>query len=177
LSLHRALCSMADWESHAKVVSTKAEAFWVLFLAWLVPGAGHLWLGRRKKASLLAPIIVVTFLLGIILHGKLYRFEPGLSGSETLINFLTSIGGIGGGLLFFIATGLGAATGDLASPTYEIGVTFLLAAGLLNFLVAFDAYRCAVGYDYDAAEMARRLAKEQRRSKRAKKAAKAESTR
>ena len=162
---------MSDWEASAKVVSSKVQAFGVLLIAWLVPGAGHLCLGRKKKAALLASIIIVTFFLGVYLDGRLYRFEKGQCPSETLINTLGALAGLGNGILSFLAFAFGFSEGKLEESSFDIGVTFLLSAGLFNILTTIDAYRCAIGYDYDAAEVARRAAKAERKAKkRAKKA-------
>jgi len=166
---------MKDWEAaSARVVSNKAAAAGVFLLAILVPGAGHLYLRRRKKALLLASIIIVTFVLGVHLQGKLFTFEKGQSGSETLINSIGSLAGLGSGILYFIAVGFGLAKGQIDQPTFEIGITFLLSAGLFNILAAVDAYRCSIGYDYDAAEAARLQAQKE---KKAKKRARKESSR
>lgn len=165
---------MSDWESSAKVVSSKSAALGILVLAWLIPGAGHLVLGRKKKAALLASIVILTFVLGVALQGKLYGFEEGQSGSETLINYLGSLAGLGNGMLYILESILGFAKGDLEHATSEIGIAFLLSAGLFNILTTVDAYRCAIGYDYDAAEAAR---KKERDEKKARKKAKAEQRR
>jgi len=156
-----------DWEAaSARFVSSKAAAAGVFFLAILVPGAGHLYLRRRKKALLLASIIVVTFVLGVHLEGKLFAFEKGQSGSETLINYIGSLAGLGNGILYLVAIGFGLAKGQIDQPTFEIGITFLLSAGLFNILAAVDAYRCSIGYDYDAAEAARLQARGEKKAKR-----------
>ena len=164
---------MKDWEASARIVSSKAAATGVFFLALLVPGAGHFFLGRRKKAVLLAAVIVLTFILGVCLDGKLYSFEKGQSGSETLINYIGALAGLGNGILYILGVGLGFADGRIEERTFEIGVTFLLSAGLFNILAAVDAYRCSIGYDYDAAESARLEAREEKKArKRAKRSSK-----
>ena len=40
------------------------------FLAWLIPGLGHLYQGRRAKAALLFVCIMGTFLYGCYLGGS-----------------------------------------------------------------------------------------------------------
>ncbi len=40
--------------------------------AWLVPGAGHLVLGKRGRALLFFLTIIGAFVLGLILNGHLY---------------------------------------------------------------------------------------------------------
>ncbi len=156
---------MKDWEAGARLASSKIAALGVLFLALLIPGAGHLYLRRKKKAIILATIIVVTFFLGIYLDGKLYGFEKGQSGSETLINYIGALAGLGNGILYILAMIFGFANGQIEKRTFELGVTFLLSAGLFNILAAADAYRCSVGYDYDAAEAARLAARSKKKAR------------
>ena len=157
---------MKDWETSARVMSSRAAAMGLFVLALLLPGAGHLALGRKKKAVLLATVIVFTFILGVCLDGKLYSFEKGQSGSETLINYIGALAGLGNGILYILGVGLGFANGHIEERTFEIGVTLLLSAGLFNILAAVDAYRCSIGYDYDAAEAARLEARDAKKARR-----------
>ncbi|MBN1593397.1 MAG: hypothetical protein JW941_09165 [Candidatus Coatesbacteria bacterium] len=167
---------MKDWEgATARTASSKAGALFVLILGLLVPGGGHIYLGRRKKAAVLATIIIVTFFLGIYLNGRLYGFEQGQSGSETLINYIGALGGLGNGILYILAKASGFGEGNIEDKTFELGVAFLLSSGLFNILAAADAYRCSVGYDYDAAEEARIAEKEKRKSEKKARAAKRQS--
>ena len=46
-------------------------------LAWLVPGLGHFWLGRRKTAAAFALLVAATFLAGLSFQGRLYSIEAG----------------------------------------------------------------------------------------------------
>ena len=51
---------------------------WIaMALAWLVPGLGHLYLGRRRTAAAFAVIVALTFLAGLSFQGRLYSVEPG----------------------------------------------------------------------------------------------------
>ena len=59
------------------------------------------------------------------------------------------IANLGTGILFIICWLLGIGFGDdpvqAARVTYEYGNTFLLIAGLLNYLVMLDAFDIAAG--------------------------------
>jgi hypothetical protein len=44
-----------------------------------------------------------------------------------------------------LAAMAGAGAGDVVAATYDYGNTFLIASGLLNVLVFFDAYDLARG--------------------------------
>ena len=44
-----------------------------------------------------------------------------------------------------LARAVGAGAGEVTATTYEYGNTFLIVAGLLNFLVILDAFDIAKG--------------------------------
>lgn len=108
--------------------------------AWLIPGAGHLWLGRRAKGLVFLLALPAMFVLGLALDGRLFPFEP----AQPLVA-LAAIADIGIGLPYFIAKGLNLGGGNVVAVTYEYGNTFVIVAGLLNLLVACDAWDIAIG--------------------------------
>jgi len=108
--------------------------------SWAIPGAGHLWLGRRSKGLIFLVALPVMFAIGLGLHGRLFPFDL----SEPLVA-LAAVADVGIGLTYFIAAALGFGTGDVRAITYEYGNAFLIVAGLLNLLVVIDAYDVAMG--------------------------------
>jgi hypothetical protein len=108
--------------------------------AWLVPGLGHLMLGRPRRALTFFVIVTGLFVLGLALHGELFPLETG----EPL-TFLAGLAEIGTGLPFFAAKLLGVGAGEVTAVTYEYGYTFCIVAGLLNMLIMLDAYDIALG--------------------------------
>lgn len=108
--------------------------------AWLVPGAGHLYLGRRQKAVVFFVALLTMFGLGLLLEGRIFPFEL----SEPLVA-LAAVADIGLGLPWMVARLAGAGAGTVTAITYEYGNTFLIVAGLLNFLVVLDAFDIAMG--------------------------------
>lgn len=108
--------------------------------AWLVPGLGHVMLGRTRRALTFFVIVAVMFTLGLYLHGELFP----LNKSEPL-TFLAGLAEIGVGLPFFAAKLLGMGSGEVTARSYEYGYTFCIVAGLLNMLIMLDAYDIAVG--------------------------------
>ncbi len=108
--------------------------------AWLVPGAGHYWLGRRLKALLFFAALVAMFIVGLMLEGRLFPFES----SEPLV-FLEAVANIGLGGPWILARMVDAGQGTVTAVTYEYGNAYLLVAGLLNFLVILDAVDIAKG--------------------------------
>ena len=107
--------------------------------AWAVPGAGHLWLGRRKGLIFLI-VLPVMFALGLMLHGRIFPVEV----SQPLVA-LAALANMGIGIPYFLARTMGYGAGDVIAVTYEYGNTFLIVAGLLNVLVMVDAFDIAMG--------------------------------
>jgi hypothetical protein len=58
---------------------------------------------------------------------------------------LEALADLGVGLPYFVARALGYGAGSVIAVTYEYGNTFLVVAGLLNTLVAIDAYDISMG--------------------------------
>jgi hypothetical protein len=112
-------------------------------LGYLVPGAGHLYLGRRGRAWIFLGAIGALFVLGVSMDARL---ELHLSLDDPLA-FLLSLAQIGAGSLYWLARmlGYGCEVDAVKSPTFEYGNTFTAVAGLLNALVILDAYDIAVG--------------------------------
>jgi hypothetical protein len=119
------------------------QSGWLVLLclaSWAVPGAGHLWLGRRSKGLVFLLALPLMFAIGLAIHGCLFPFNL----SEWLVA-LAAVADVGIGVPYFIATALGYGAGEVRSVTYEYGNAFLIVAGLLNLLVVIDAYDIALG--------------------------------
>jgi len=120
---------------------TQTSGLVLLSLAsWAIPGAGHLWLGRRSKGLIFLIALPVMFALGLKLQGRLFPFDM----SEPLVG-LAALADLGIGVTYFIAGALGYGSGDVRAVTYEYGNAFLIVAGLLNLLVVIDACDVAMG--------------------------------
>jgi hypothetical protein len=121
----------------------ETQTGWLVLLclaAWAVPGAGHLWLGRRSKGLIFLLALPLMFALGLALKGRLFPFDL----SEWLVA-LAAVADVGIGLPYFVAKALGYGEGAVRAVTYEYGNAFLIVAGLLNLLVVIDAYDVALG--------------------------------
>jgi hypothetical protein len=112
----------------------------VCALAWLIPGAGHLLQGRREKGLVFLAALPLMFGIGLWLQGRLFPLEL----SDPLV-FLGAIANRGIGAPYLIAWLMDAGAGTVIAAAYEYGNTFLMTAGLLNFLVILDAFDIAVG--------------------------------
>ncbi len=117
-----------------------ASAPLVCAAAWALPGAGHLLLGRRRTGLILLAALPLMFAIGLALHGRLFPFDTG----QPLVT-LQALAELGMGVPYLCARLLGWAEGRVVAETYEHGNTFLVVAGLLNVLVALDAYDIARG--------------------------------
>lgn len=109
-------------------------------LAWAIPGAGHLWLGRSRTGGILLVALPLMYGIGLWLDGQIFGFDP----SQPLAA-LSALADVAIGVPYFVAGFLGLGEGRVVAATYEYGNTFLVVAGLLNALVVIDAYDIAVG--------------------------------
>lgn len=112
----------------------------VCLAAWALPGAAHFWLGRRQKAAVFFVALAAMFATGLFLKGRLFPFDL----SEPLVA-LAAVANAGMGLPWIAALTMDAGKGVVTAVSYEYGNTFLIVAGLLNFLVVLDAFDVAVG--------------------------------
>jgi len=131
-------------------------------LAWLMPGAGHLYLGKRGKAGIFFVVILLTFTAGIAMNGRVY-----LAGSDQPLSFLATFANAGLGPLDLVARNasydriiyfmpdprnralytdiMDRMRRKILSPTHEYGTTFILTASLMNILLILDAFDIGIG--------------------------------
>jgi hypothetical protein len=124
----------------ARPVAEPGTLALICLAAWMVPGAGHFWVGRKQKGFVFLIALTAMFVSGLLLKGRLFPFEL----SEPLVA-LAFIANAGLGLPWVLARSLGLAAGTVTAVTWEYGNCFLIVAGLLNFLVILDAYDIAAG--------------------------------
>jgi hypothetical protein len=113
-------------------------AYLAVVLAWLLPGAGHVFLGRRARGLAFFVIVLASLALGWALQGELYRDigQP--------LSTLAALACAGMGLPYFLLLGVGY-TGNVDAAGYEYGKAFILTAGLMNILLILDAWDIARG--------------------------------
>ena len=124
----------------AAPTTDSGQAWLVCLAAWVVPGAGHLWLGRVRQGVIFLVTLPLMFAIGFWLEGRIFPFEP----SEPLVA-LASLADLGIGAVYLVARATGLGAGNVVATTYEYGNSFLIVAGLLNALVVIDAYDIALG--------------------------------
>ena len=110
----------------------------ILFFSWLVPGSGHIIQKRLLKGVLFFFGVGLLLALGLVMEGKFYdtsSFHPLL-----ILGFL---GDLGNGIFYFIIKLTGLASGNIKAMTFHYGTTYLACAGLLNYLIALNAFDIA----------------------------------
>jgi hypothetical protein len=118
----------------------KVSPAMALIAGWLVPGAGHLLLGKWVRAALLMASILGMFAIGIALKGKVYTPNTG----EPL-DMLGFAGDLGSGILYGLARFLGWGQEPVLVAIADYGTKFIVVAGLLNIVAAVDAHSLASG--------------------------------
>jgi hypothetical protein len=117
--------------------------------AMLVPGAGHLVLGKYGRGLIFLVTITGAFLIGLSLHARLFFPIPTpgeTSSAPDFVGVLWFFAQIGSGLCYIVSYLLGfGIIPHPSAPTYEYGNTFTCLAGLLNYLVIYDAYDIGAG--------------------------------
>jgi hypothetical protein len=109
-------------------------------LAWLVPGAGHLFLRRGRRALLFFVLVLVSLVIGCKLQGNLYTPVEGQP-----LTLLATLGSMGMGIPYFVLRYLLDYHGEVMASGYEYGTAFVLTAGLMNLLLVLDAWDIALG--------------------------------
>lgn len=134
------MASKSTAADRARAVSEPGAIVLLSVAAWLVPGAGHLWLGRREKGLIFLAMIPLMFVIGLWLQGAIFPFQTG----EPLAG-LAAIAQFGTGAPWLLARIAGAGDGVVTAATWEYGNAFMIVAGLLNFLIILDVYDIAMG--------------------------------
>jgi hypothetical protein len=109
-------------------------------VGWLIPGAGHLIQKRWVRGLLLMSSVVIMFVLGLLMQGRIYKPNGG-----DILDILGFIGDIGAGGLYIVTRALDAGHSIIAHATADYGTKFIIVAGLLNLISVADAYHIAIG--------------------------------
>ena len=133
--------------------------------AWLIPGAGHWYQGRRAKSVIFAVCILSTYFFGLVVGGG-HVVYASMTRGDFRWHYFCQVG-IGVPALPALVlnrrvrSGKPPLFGDIMAPPgpvqrrqqdklaqwhdeltskFEIGTLYTMIAGLLNLLVIFDAY-------------------------------------
>ncbi len=111
-----------------------------LLMGWFVPGLGHVHLKKYWKGGIFFVSIVCMTALGLFMGGKIYSFQ-----TENPLTILAFFSDIGNGLIFILSKIFSFGQGNLKNATFEFGTAYIAGAGLLNYLIALDAFDIASG--------------------------------
>jgi hypothetical protein len=109
-------------------------------VGWLIPGGGHILLKRYGRGILLLISVVAMFLIGLGMQGRIYQPNGG-----DILDILGFVGDVGAGALYFLARIMDWGNVMAANAAADYGKTFLIVAGLLNYIAAADAHHIALG--------------------------------
>jgi len=117
---------------------------WLIgFISWLLPGLGHLLQGRVWRGVLSCATILVMFILGVSIGGHIYGLRES---NEGLLSSLFGLCDMGSGVLYLASRFAGLAINERPEEaTSEYGSVFLMVAGLLNLILALDAFDIKAG--------------------------------
>ena len=111
-----------------------------MVLGWIFPGLGHVILKKYWRGLIFFVCITCMYGLGLFLEGRIYSFQ-----TENPLTILGFFSDLGIGFYYFLSKVFVFGVGNLKSTTYEFGTAYLAGAGLLNYLVALDAFDIATG--------------------------------
>ncbi len=135
------------------------------FLAWLIPGLGHYYQGRKGKAALYAICILSIYFIGFVLgEGKVvyWRWVSPLNLDKFMLHYpgqffvgLPALPALIQGTIRYFLPNSNFLWGFMAEPSQnvingmharlgsklvDVGTIYTTAAGLLNVLAIYDAY-------------------------------------
>ncbi len=111
-----------------------------LAVGWFIPGLGHVSLKRYWRGGIFFVCIMAMTGLGLFMGGKVYSFQ-----AENPLTILAFFSDLGIGLFYILSKIFSFGLGNLRNITFEFGTAYIAGAGLLNYLVALDAYDIAIG--------------------------------
>lgn len=123
----------------------KENPIFIVIIAWLFPGAGHLVQKRTGRGLLISGVIWAMIIIALLSGGAYY---PGFEYKDGqllyMLNVVAKLGnGIGSALSFLFS--VEPSPNVAAGATFEYGGRFLETAGLLNYLAIMDAIDINLG--------------------------------
>ncbi|MGQ9673407.1 MAG: DUF6677 family protein [Candidatus Aminicenantales bacterium] len=130
---------------------------YVFFLAgWFVPGLGHLLQKKYWRGAIFLVAILAMTGMGLIMGGKIYplylekprtlfQIVLNLFKKENPLTLLAFLADLGNLLIYGLSRVLAFGQGALERSTFEFGTAYIAGAGLLNYLIALDAFDIARG--------------------------------
>jgi hypothetical protein len=132
------------------------KPFAYLLAGWLVPGLGHLLQKKFWRGAIFLLAILAMTGIGLAMGGKIY--PPYLEKPQTVLEIVTNLfkkenpltllaflADVGNLFVYALARFLSFGQGALERATFEFGTAYIAGAGLLNYLIALDAFDVARG--------------------------------
>lgn len=127
-----------------------------LLAGWLVPGLGHFLQKKFWRGAIFLLAILAMTGMGLAMGGRIYPLY--LEKPQTLLEIVTNLfkkenpltllaffADLGNLLIYTLSRFLSFGLGALERPTFEFGTAYVAGAGLLNYLIALDAFDVARG--------------------------------
>ena len=128
---------MAETEKHAERTAKGNQplAIFAAVAGWLVPGLGHVLLGKWGKAIGYFLAVAVLAVLGLRMRGDVFT-----SGGDAfgMLGFLADLSA---GAFYFFAHAINAAGPDVSRAAGDYGTRLIATAGVLNLLFVLEAYQ------------------------------------
>ncbi|OGL40816.1 MAG: hypothetical protein A3C43_07365 [Candidatus Schekmanbacteria bacterium RIFCSPHIGHO2_02_FULL_38_11] len=134
-------------EDYAEKISERKSLLMTFTLAFLIPGGGHFYLGKRWRSLAIFSAITLLSLLGLQFFGGFFTPQGEMSDQSFAKVFvlLSVFVQLFNGIIYLILAGFKSSAHVRGIPgMMEIGGTFIIIAGLLNILIIMDAYDIAM---------------------------------
>jgi hypothetical protein len=107
---------------------------------WLVPGLGHVVVGRWGRGVVYFCAVTAMVVTGYLQRGLV--FSPHFTDAFGLLGFIADLGT---GVFYFIWKLFETGGPDIARAAGDYGTRFIATAGVLNMLCALDALAIGIG--------------------------------
>ncbi len=126
--------------SFGTTAGRSALALLAAIAAWLVPGLGHLLLGRWGRALVFFAAVGGLVVTGYLLRGNV--FPPHSGDPFGTLGFLADAGT---GAFYYFSRLFETAGPDVSRAAGDYGTRFIAAAGVVNVLAVLDVVEIATG--------------------------------
>jgi hypothetical protein len=131
---------VAGRHSFGATAARSALALLAAIAAWLVPGLGHLLLGRWGRALAFFAAVGGLVVTGYLLRGNV--FPPHSGDPFGTLGFLADAGT---GTFYYFSRWFEAAGPDVSRASGDYGTRFIAAAGVVNVLAVLDVIEISTG--------------------------------
>jgi hypothetical protein len=118
--------------------TTRSSPVSIAVASWLVPGLGHLLLGRTGRAIIFFIAVGGLAIVGYYMRGNV--FPPRSTDPFGTLGFWADAAS---GMFYLLARVFERAGPDVSRAAGDYGTRFIAAAGIVNLIAAFDAYEIA----------------------------------